>query len=119
MTFAGTSRRRWWTFASSTGLLALAASFNGLWNGFAYDDVFVVATNDLVHHASRAWTLFLLPYWPVQLGGDGYRPLTMVAFALEWAIGSGSPMLFHAVTIAAYVATTMVVFWLASELLPL
>jgi hypothetical protein len=59
-----------------------------------------------------------LPYWPIQYGGDGYRPLTLLAFALEWAASPARPMLFHAVTIALYALTSVAVWWLASSIIP-
>lgn len=110
--------RRWWWLAGGIALLSLASSFNGLWNDFAYDDLYIIVGNDLVHNVQRAWTLFVLPYWPIRLGGDGYRPLTLISFALEWAVAPGSAMFFHAVTIALYAVTSVAVFWLASLLIP-
>ena len=111
-------RSRWWWLALGIAVLAIAASFNGIWNDFAYDDLFIVVSNDVVHDLKRSWGLFFLPYWPLRLGGDGYRPLTLLAFAIQWAISPRSPMLFHAVTIALYACNAVAVFWLASLLLP-
>ena len=34
----------------------------------------------------------LSSYWPPSWGGDGYRPLTILAFKIEYAIGGGRPM---------------------------
>jgi Tfp pilus assembly protein PilF len=110
--------RRHALLALTIGILAIASSFNGLWNDFAYDDLFIVRGNELVHQLDRAWTLFVLPYWPIRLGGDGYRPLTLLAFALQWAALPGSAMLFHAVAIGLYAAVSITAFRLASLLLP-
>ena len=112
-------RSRWWTLAMPIALLAAAASFYGMRNGFTYDDVFIVLDNEIVHDLKRAWRFFLLPYWPIRLGGDGYRPLTLLGFAVQWAIAPGSAMFFHAVSVALYVATSVAVFRLASLLLPI
>jgi hypothetical protein len=108
------ARRRWWLMACAIVGVALISSFNGIWNGFAYDDLYIVAGNDLIHDLGRAWRLFLLPYWPIRLGGDGYRPLTLVVFAAQWAMGRGSPMFFHAVTILLYAVTCVSIFWLTT-----
>ncbi|MGH7505763.1 MAG: hypothetical protein ACRELX_08930, partial [Longimicrobiales bacterium] len=35
------------------GLAAAAAYFNALWNGFALDDFYIVATNARVHHLTN------------------------------------------------------------------
>lgn len=99
--------------AGAIAVLALVSSLNGLRNGFTYDDRHIVLANQYIKPLRRAWTLFVLPYWPIESGGDGYRPLTLVAFAVQWAIGSGSAMLFHGVAIIGYVVTCVSAFRLA------
>jgi hypothetical protein len=111
-------RSQWWLLAAGIAGLALAASFNGIWNDFTYDDLFIIVSNDIVHDLKRAWGLFFLPYWPIRLGGDGYRPLTLLAFAVQWGIAPTSAMFFHAISIALYVGSAVAVFWLTSLLLP-
>ena len=98
--------------------LALLASGIGLWNQYAYDDRYIVAFNTRVHGLHGWWHLFAQSYWPVNAGGDGYRPFTMLAFAVEWVIGGGAPMVFHAVNIALYLAVTVLVFRLGLLILP-
>jgi hypothetical protein len=101
-------------------VLALVTSIIGIRNGFTYDDKYIIEWNTNVHSlANGAWVkLFAQSYWPKEWGSDGYRPLTMLLFAIEWAVGRGTPMIFHAVNIALNVATTIAVFGLASLLLP-
>lgn len=112
------TRRQFWSLAVSLVVLALAASAVGVRNGFTFDDRFVVLSNPLAH-SPRAWRqIFTSPYWPRAWGGDGYRPLTMLAFSLEWAAGHGAPWVFHAANVLLYGATAVAVFWLASLLLP-
>ena len=111
-------RARWWLLAGALVLLALASSAVGIRNGFVYDDVYVVQKNDALHSLHRWWTLFAQSYWPKSWGGDGYRPVTMLLFAIEWAVGRGAPWVFHAVNVALYCATTVAMFWVASALLP-
>ena len=115
--------REWWTRwrtpELAVAVLALLSSGIGIVNRFAYDDVYIVEQNPLVH-SLRAWyRLFAMPYWPGQMGGDGYRPLTMLAFRLEWAIGRGSPVVFHGTNILLYALASVLVFWLARRALPL
>ena len=83
-------------------LLAIAASISGIANGFAYDDVRVIANNDRVHSLTGAWRFFGQTYWPPSEGGTLYRPLTILLFAVQWAIGGGSALPFHIVNIALY-----------------
>jgi protein O-mannosyl-transferase len=98
--------------------LALASSLRGLGNGFVFDDEPIIAANPHIHDLHGIARVWASPYWPPELGGVLYRPVTMMAFATEWWAGHGSPFLFHAVNIALYVAVTAAVFALAARCLP-
>ena len=100
-------------------LLALCASASSLQNGFAYDDVFIIRDNPQVHSLTGLGFDFVQGYWPREHGGALYRPLTLVAFSLQWAIGQGAPCVFHTVNVALYVALTLLIFGLALQFLPL
>jgi protein O-mannosyl-transferase len=99
-------------------LLALLASGSSLVNGFVYDDTPIIADNSRVHTLARWWEVFGSPYWPRHWGGMHYRPVTLLSFAVQWAIGDGSTVVFHAVSIALYVATCVAVLSLARLVLP-
>ena len=107
------ARDRW--FYVGVALLALLASANSITNGFVYDDVALIAVSPRVHGWDAWWTEFVRTYWP---DGDGYRPLTMLAWRAQWTLGGGSPIAFHATNIALHVATTVATLWLATLLLP-
>src|SRR5437773_406038 len=113
------SRRSWWLLALVIAALALAASANSISNGFAYDDVYLLVKSARMHSFAGWWREFAHTYWPEDSGGDGFRPLTIIAFRAQWAIGGGAPIVFHAVNIALHTITSVVVFWLACGLLPL
>jgi hypothetical protein len=98
--------------------LALAASATGLGNGFAYDDVPIIVRDPRAHDLARAWHFCCTSYWPRALGGGLYRPLTSIAFATEWAIGHGAPLVFHLANVALYVTLALVVLRLATLVLP-
>jgi tetratricopeptide (TPR) repeat protein len=99
-------------------VLALVSSITSLANGFAYDDLAIIVHDSRVHHLARWWTLFAEPYWPTRWGGGGlYRPLTTTLFAIEWAVGRGSPVVFHCVNVALYAAVCLAVWALARRLL--
>jgi hypothetical protein len=107
-----TRARYRWAYLT-VALLALLSSFNALANGFTYDDRFIVAGNEAVR-SIQGWQQFLLmPYWPLELGGDGYRPLTIFLFAAQWAVTS-APILFHAVSLTLYALTAVCVLWCCS-----
>lgn len=105
--------------APSVALLAFASSAVGILNGFAYDDVYVVEQNPLMKYLHGWWHVFRLSYWPKSAGGDGYRPLTILAFRLEAAVDHLNPMVFHATNIVLYLVAALLVFQLAKRLLPL
>ncbi len=100
-------------------LLALAAlvAAAGLGNGFAGDDVYVIAGSPQVHALLPPWEYFRLSYWPREFGGTLYRPVTVLGFALQWQVGGGAPAVFHTVNLLLYVATVAMVWALARQLL--
>jgi protein O-mannosyl-transferase len=104
--------------ALAVALLALLASATSLANGFVYDDGPIVEANPRVHTLARFWQIFAQPYWPPGWGDANYRPLTIFSFALQWAVGNGSPAVFHAANVLLYVATCVAVFALARLVLP-
>jgi protein O-mannosyl-transferase len=110
---------RRWEFAAAIVALAVASSWNGVANDFTYDDRFIVFGNDALHQLENWWRFFGMPYWPAKWGGDGYRPITILAFSLEWVAGHGRPWLFHAANIALYAAVSGAVFFLAECCLPI
>jgi len=105
--------------APSVVLLALVSSAIGLVNGLTYDDVYVVEQNPLMRYLHGWWHVFRLSYWPKSAGGDGYRPLTILAFRVEAVLGHLNPMVFHAVSICLYALAAWLVLLVARRLLPL
>jgi hypothetical protein len=97
--------------------LAIAASLSGLGNGFVYDDQAIIVGNEHVHTLAGLGHRFVEPYWPADRGAGLYRPLTIVLFALEWAIGGGTPFIFHLTNILLYGLLSGLVFLLARRLL--
>ena len=93
--------------------LALLATVNILPNGFTYDDRFIIVGNPAVRHIEGWKQFFLLPYWPLHQGGDGYRPLTILSFAMQWAAWP-DPWFFHAVSVLLYTLCALAVFRVAS-----
>jgi hypothetical protein len=98
--------------------IAAVAALVGIRNDFAYDDLFVVAANPVVKDIAHWWRIFSEPYWPRSMGADGYRPLTILGFAIQWASAGGKPWLFHAVNIALCALSAVAVFYLARTCLP-
>ena len=112
------TRRTWWLLAVSIAALALAASANSVVNGFTYDDTSLIERSPRMHTMVGWWREFARTYWTPGSGGDGYRPLTIIAFRSEWALGGGSPLPFHVANVALHVVGAVAVFWLACAVLP-
>ena len=100
-------------------LLAVTASLSGLQNGFALDDVHIIVENNRVHALSEVWRMFGQTYWPPDEGASLYRPLTIIAFAVQWALGHGSPFPFHLTNIVLYALVAVALFRLALLMVPL
>ena len=113
-----TLRRPAWLSPLSLALLAIAASAPGILNEFTYDDRPVILDNPFMHDLHGWWRVFTRSYWPQDWGGDGYRPLTSLAFKLEFSLSGGSPMLVHGVNIALYALCAVLAFYFARRILP-
>jgi hypothetical protein len=109
---------RWRGGTVAIALLALASSGIGVLNRFAYDDRYIIEKNASTPDLRHWWNVFASSYWPRGLGGDGYRPLTMLFYRIEWAAGRHAPWIFHAVNILLYAACAVLVYFIARRLLP-
>ena len=111
---------RWRRFAGpSVALFAVLSSAIGLVNQYTYDDRYIIQLEPSTHTLHHWWQVFASSYWPKNAGGDGYRPITILAFKIQGVIGHVSPAVFHAVNILLYAAVSVLVFLLARRLLPL
>jgi len=92
---------------------ALVPYVPALWNGFAMDDLYIIAWNPLVHSLRGVWGAFGGPYWPPDLGGQMYRPLPLATFAVDWTLAGGHPALFHAMNLLWHAGVAVIVTALA------
>jgi len=104
--------------ALAVALLALASTITSLGHDFTYDDRYVVLANDLVHHLRGLGALWGQTYWPERFGADGYRPVVMTLFTVEWVLGNGAPWVFHLANILLAIAVALAVQWCAAAVLP-
>ena len=105
--------------AALVAALALLASLPALGNGFTLDDVPLVVENPRVHALLLPWQYLRQTYWPPQLTASLYRPVTVFAFALQWAVGDGVAWVFHLVSAVLYLMLTLAVYRLGRAMLPL
>jgi hypothetical protein len=112
------SNRRAWLPVAGLVFLAVAASISGLLNQFAQDDFPIIWKNGAVHDLVHSYRFFAQPYWPKPFTPDLYRPLAVISYAVQWAIGGGSPLLFRIVSYLLYAVSSVMVFRLARLVLP-
>lgn len=104
-----------WLPAATVAALAILASLSGLRNGFAFDDVPIILQNARVHSLHEWWRMFALSYWPPSFGSDVYRPVAILAFALEWGVGGGAPWVMHLASVVLYVTACVAFYWMATH----
>ena len=90
---------------------AVVVYVGALWNRFAWDDVPIIYYNPLLLSRSAVWRAFAAPYWPAQLGGGLYRPLTIATYALD--VATGSVAWFHAMNLLWHAAASVALAALA------
>lgn len=114
------SRSRWIGVALVFAVAALVYA-NSLSNGFAYDDVHIVQNNEAVHELSRVAELVTSPYWPGEHGETLglWRPAATAVYAVQWAVGGGTPFIFHLVNVLLHATVSALVLLLLLRLMPL
>lgn len=89
------------------GLLALAVYANALRNGYALDDEAIILRNRVVHGLGDLRGVLLGPYWTDT--GELYRPVTLLTFALGWAVHGPSTVAMHAWNVGVHAACSALV----------
>ena len=95
----------------AVGACAVIVYLGALWNRWAWDDVPVIVYNPLLLSASAIWRAFISSYWPQQMSGGLYRPLTIASYALDLRVGAAA--WFHAVNLLWHAAASVAVAALA------
>jgi protein O-mannosyl-transferase len=91
----------------TVALSAVVVYLGALWNGFALDDVSIIATNPWVHRWAELWQAFGQPYWPPWLGAAMYRPLPIASYAIDWQ--TQSVMWMHAANLLWHAGASVAV----------
>ena len=106
-------RRRGIAVVGLVALVAILVYINSLANGFAYDDVWVIRDREVLHNLGRLWQIISIEYWPEIFQSGLYRPLTLLSFAIDWAIWNGNPFGFHLLNVALHaIVSGLVVLFL-------
>jgi protein O-mannosyl-transferase len=98
---------------------ALAASVTSLGNGFALDDLPMIVDNARIRSLADPLGFFEGTYWATPgLRAAAWRPLTLLAFAVQYALGDGGPWAFHATSVVLNAAVSVAVLLFLRALLP-
>ena len=98
-------------------VMALVVYVPSLGNGFALDDTGDIVENTTVHTLANTGDILTSPYrGRVPPGRSPYRPVTSLTYALNWTMGSGSPVPFHAFNVVLHGANTALVTILLTTL---
>lgn len=110
-------RRLFWLLSVAAFLLYIPT----IRYGFVLDDLAVIENNRFVQEGFGGIpdlfsTFYWKGFWDANAGL--YRPLSMVLFAIEWAISPNNPAIHHAVNVLLYALTIGLLFKLLLQLLP-
>jgi len=120
----GTARGSWARALCPGGilLLALLAYWPTLRGDFVYDDVSLVRDNRVITSLRNVPRIFTTDYWgtlerpDLSPGTNLYRPLVMISFALNYAVGGLQPLGYHAVNILLHAGVSLAVYGLGRRL---
>jgi len=104
------------------GLLAVLASLNTLWNGFAGDDYQQILSNQLIRELKNIPFTFTNSVWSfatsdITFSVDSYyRPLFNVLLSINYAIFGTTPWGWHLVNVLIHTCVTLLVFKVLFEL---
>ncbi len=112
-----------WLCPALIFVLAILVYAPTLGNGFPYDDRLAIVQNRLIRNLRDVPRMLTSDYWagvdlPYVLGETRlYRPLVIVSFALNYAVGGLNPIGYHAVNLLLHGAVSLAVYALGRRLL--
>jgi Tfp pilus assembly protein PilF len=94
--------------------------FNSLYDGFVYDDEFQVVQNHWIRNIKYIPEIFSESVWKFQgiEGTNYYRPLLHLVYMINYHIFGLRPWSFHLVNVLFHASVSVLVFIIASRLLP-
>jgi protein O-mannosyl-transferase len=106
--------RQPWFVGAGVAALATAVYLNALANGLVWDDPIILTRQLLAFQSLR--DLIFLPRNIPQFSPDYYRPLTILTYLIDHAIGGARPFMFHFSVVVFHVVTTYLLFRFGMEL---
>ncbi|MEE9292515.1 MAG: tetratricopeptide repeat protein [Acidobacteriota bacterium] len=100
-------------------LIALVVNLGALTPGFIHDDHRLIEQNELIRDTARIPEILSRGYWSVDEVSvpNLYRPLTILSFALNHAVGGIRPFGYRAVNLLLHLLVTLLVVALARRTL--
>lgn len=86
--------------------------------GFIQDDRGIILSNPAVRSLPAAVGAFDEPYWPRPSPAGLYRPVTILSFAVDWALSTGRPGWFHVMNALWYGLAAALVALVLARWLP-
>lgn len=102
--------------AALLGLACVAVFANGMRGKFCYDEQIVIVRNEVIRDISKVGRIFSTEYWgshAPQSESKGFRPLTILSYALNYAFGKLDPLGYHVFNLLLHILNTLLVFFLA------
>ena len=95
--------------------VAMLVFGNSIGNGFVFDDKFIIVNNPYIRHL-RPSIIFLSGYWPDPRFDILYRPLVILSYAVNFAIGGLTPWGYHLVNVVLHAGNSALVYAVAWSL---
>ena len=92
---------------------------NTFGHGFVLDDPLAIALNKNVTSGfGGIWDIIAGSYRENNFGGQLYRPVSLIQFAMEWQLSPNNPMIHHVSNVVWYAWTVCLVYWVVKAWLP-
>lgn len=96
--------------------VAVGAHLPALTGGFLFDDVPLIQDNAFVHSFEHWKHWLTTDFWAVSSNSANrfrlvyYRPLPLASYALDWWLGEGAPVVFHASNLILHALASVLAF---------
>jgi hypothetical protein len=100
-----------WMICATLFFLSFVVYFNTLGHGFVLDDPLAIELNkNVTSGAAGIGDILKGGYRENNFGGQLYRPVSLVQFAVEWQISPNNPAIHHFFNVFWYAASVVLMF---------
>jgi Flp pilus assembly protein TadD len=106
-------------FSSLILIVSFGVYLNAIFNGFVYDDQYLILQNPLMRDAWRIPEIFFSDMWAFkgQEAGNYYRPMFHLFYMIDYHIFGLRPWGFHLTKILFHMGSSLLVFLTASTII--